>query len=109
MPSSEPAIRHLVLPDNLTVRTADETKKLLLDAVDCQAVIALDVAEQAPVDLSFVQIVEAARISFADAGKALTLTKPASGALLSVIERGGIIETMNINDRQFWLHQGETQ
>ncbi|MCJ8519995.1 hypothetical protein ABID21_002989 [Pseudorhizobium tarimense] len=109
MPSPEPAVHYLALPENLTMRSAAEIKSLLLDSLGRHAATELDVAERAPVDLSFVQIVEAARISFASAEKGLRLAKPASGTLLSVLERGGIIDTMNINDRQFWLHQGETQ
>ncbi|MCF6369898.1 STAS domain-containing protein [Rhizobium halophilum] len=109
MPFPEPAIHHLALPDNLTVRGAAEVKDLLLRSLKDHAATEVDVPDYAPVDLSLVQILEAARISFAEEGKLLSLARPAGASVLAVLERAGITNSMNASDKHFWLHQGETQ
>ena len=109
MPSSRPTTDHLSLPDNLTVRTASEIKDLLLLSLAERPSTTLDVPDQASIDLSFIQIIEGARLQSDQAGTALSLSKPADGALLAVLDRGGFLEAMSADDKQFWLHEGETQ
>ena len=109
MSASEPANNLLALPENLTVRTTNDVKEILLHALDTHATVNLDIPAQATIDLSFIQIVEAARLYADKCKKLLSLHRAADGALLAVLNRGGIVEGMDLNDKQFWLHQGETQ
>ena len=71
--------------------------------------VAIKLAEGVEVDLSFVQLVESARLFARMHGKSLCLAQPATGALLDVLERGGFIESASEEDAQFWLHKGSVQ
>ena len=94
---------------DLTIRAARTLKVDLLDHMSSASTIVVDLPDQFLVDLSFVQTIESARV-FADReGKSLSLARPAGGPLHDVLQRGGLIEGMSAQDRQFWLHQGETQ
>lgn len=71
--------------------------------------VVIDFAGEPEVDLSFIQLVESARLYAGAHGKALTLAQPASGSLLDVLERAGFIETASHEDALFWLHKGSVQ
>lgn len=109
MPASGLAPNPLTLPENLTVRTAADVKEILLHALNAHAAVDLDIPVQAAIDLSFIQTVEAARLYAGKCEKKLSLSRAADGVLLAVLNRGGIVEGMDLHDKQFWLHQGETQ
>ena len=109
MSSSNATIERLALPDSLTVRAAVDVRDLVLQALETHPAVELQIPEQASIDLSFIQIVEAARLYSHNASKSLSLSRPADGALLAVLERGGIVDGMTPHDKQFWLHQGDTQ
>lgn len=51
------------------------------------------------------QLVESARLHAGANGKSLSMSRPASGVLLDVLERGGFIETASEEDALFWLHK----
>lgn len=95
------------LPANLTVRTATATHEALLCALNDHAQVVIALPDDPQVDLSFVQTVEAARLQAAGAGKAISLSAPASGGLLEALRRGGLLEGMSAEDAKFWLHQGD--
>lgn len=109
MSSPEPSPHRLSLPETLTVRSAGDVKDLILLSLSGHPSTELDIADGATVDLSFVQLVEAARLHADRSGKHLSLAKAADGALLGVLDRGGFLDGMSAPDQQFWLHQGETQ
>lgn len=67
--------------------------------------VEIDVADAVEVDLSFVQLVESARLHAGANGKSLSMSRPASRVLLDVLERGGFIETASEEDALFWLHK----
>lgn len=64
-----------------------------------------DVADDAAVDLTFIQLVEAARRTAREAGLAFSLARPAAGQLREILERGGFLATQD--DEEFWLMQSE--
>jgi hypothetical protein len=66
--------------------------------------VVLDVPADAEADLSFVQLVEAARVHAKSSGKSLRLSSPAGGSVLRVLERGGFLEAFSAEDAKFWLH-----
>ncbi|KEQ02428.1 STAS domain-containing protein [Pseudorhizobium pelagicum] len=109
MSSSETLPNRLSLPENLTVRSAGDVKDQILLSLAGHPSTELDISDGATVDLSFVQTVEAARLHADHSGKHLSLSRGADGALLGVLDRGGFMEGMSADDKQFWLHQGETQ
>jgi anti-anti-sigma regulatory factor len=87
--------------------TADETRQVLIlagaqgvrETPQCYADVAaalcapgdlwLDVSGVTHADLSFIQIIMAARRSAGQRGKGLALCAPAAGALRDALERGG--------------------
>lgn len=107
MPNSGPSAGGDRLPANLTMRTIVETHAILLGLIDHEDAPQLSLPAEAVIDLSFLQLVESARLHAAESGKELTLSEPASGALLETLRRGGFLEGMSDPDSKFWLHQGD--
>jgi len=85
------------------LREASDAHARVLNALKANSSIVLDFAELADVDLTFVQLIESARLSAAQQGKVLSLSAPASGALLAVLERGGFLGDATDPRTQFWL------
>ena len=56
-------------------------------------------------DLSFIQLLEAARMHAAATSKTLSLSSPAGGELREQLARGGFLS--RTSDREFWLQSGE--
>ncbi|MBB4187801.1 DNA-binding transcriptional ArsR family regulator [Sinorhizobium terangae] len=99
----------LELPPALTIRHGGALRDELLSAFEKAGRLAITVPANAEVDLSFVQLVEATRRYAATLGRAFGLSRPAEGALLSTLERGGFLTKMNPEDREFWFHRKEQQ
>lgn len=97
----------LSLASPLTIRRADAIGGALLAAMHDSTVVSLDLPEDGSFDLSFVQVVEAARIHARAQGKHLSLATPASGPLLALLEGTGFLS--NPDSSSFWVHSGETQ
>jgi MFS superfamily sulfate permease-like transporter len=68
----------------------------------------LDLDAVTETDLTFIQLVEAARLKANDAGCSLKLRRPAAGAVLEVLQRGGFLDDDNSDRARFWL-QGAVQ
>jgi hypothetical protein len=89
-----------------TIRQAAEAHARLVNALGGEGPLALDLAAVTSADLSFVQLVESARASFAAVGRELSLSAPADGALLDVLTRGGFLAGDDMARRQFWIQNG---
>lgn len=61
------------------------------------------VADDAAVDLTFVQLMESARRTARDGGRSFSLAAPATGPLLETLERGGFLAGDDTARREFWL------
>jgi hypothetical protein len=94
---------------DLTIRAARTLQIELLELMSGASKIVVDLPDEITADLSFVQTIESARIYAQREKKTLSLASPAKGALLDVLQRGGFIDDMSAGDKQFWLHQGDTQ
>ncbi|SON53976.1 hypothetical protein HDIA_0435 [Hartmannibacter diazotrophicus] len=77
----------------------------MLDAMAESGDFVLVLPDAAMPDVSFVQLVEAARLKAEMAGGSLSLSKAADGPLHAVLERGGFLTDMRPQDAKFWLHQ----
>lgn len=64
--------------------------------------VVLEIADANDIDLTFVQLVEAARLTASRKSKKFTLAAPATDVLLDVLTRGGFID--NKPSSEFWLH-----
>lgn len=85
-----------------TIRQAGGAHARLLEALEAGAPVALDVAGVTVADVSFAQLVEAARRAFAEAGVTIGLTAPADGPLRDILDRGGFLDAQDAARRQFW-------
>ncbi|MBP1843168.1 hypothetical protein J2046_001422 [Rhizobium petrolearium] len=97
------------LPQNLTVRTISAVRQEILQLIDKNKSTTIEITDDCQVDISFIQLMEAARIYAGSAGKHIALTRPASGPVLDILKRGGVLEGMSDDDAKFWLHQRGTQ
>ncbi|MBK1662930.1 anti-anti-sigma factor [Rhodospirillum rubrum] len=88
-----------------TLRTADETYSKLREGGGRYAVLEIDCLGVTEVDLSFIQMLIAARTRARSMGRTLRLAHPASGALLEALERGGFLTGIpdQATDQAFWL------
>ncbi len=91
------------------MRAITSTHEDLLKFINTHDVVTIGLPDDAQVDISFIQLIEAARIYAGTAGRQVALSQPATGALLDVLRRSGFLEDMSAEDAKFWLHQGENQ
>jgi ABC-type transporter Mla MlaB component len=102
------SIHRCALDGDLTVRSAARIQGQLVDLLDRHRAIELDCAGATDIDLSFVQLVLAARKSADAIGASLTLSHPAGAVLHDAVTRAGIL-TCDA-ERAFWLNTtGETR
>lgn len=104
-----PEGRTLSLSGALTVRRAEELGGLVRAAAAESAFLILDISEVSEADLSFVQLVESLRRSEARSGARVRLARPADGALLTVLERGGFLDPATPERTAFWTQQDTGQ
>jgi hypothetical protein len=84
------------------VRTIEAAHKDVLQALQQENAVELNLDGSSGIDLTLVQLVEAARRFAAAEGKTLTLSSPADGTLCEILQRGGFLGAAA--DRDFWLH-----
>lgn len=95
----------LDIPPPLTIRQALALKLLILQALEEHPILSLRLPQTTSADLSFVQLIEAARTHAARNGLGLSLADPAAGDLLELVEAAGL----DSEARKFWLCQGENR
>ena len=107
-PKTKNAVNYerLVLDGALTLRNVDTIRENLLETVQQHQALEIDCSAATEIDLSFVQLVLAARASALSAGKMVALAHPASGMLRDVLQRGGLLGVgpdPATEDETFWL------
>lgn len=102
--SSNAAAETLVLPSTLSIRHISGAHELLLRQLEKEDALLLDISDDADIDLSFIQLVEASRLYAKNHGKTVSLTHPAGGNLLQTLRRSGFLSRMDKDSQQFWLH-----
>lgn len=90
---------------DLTIRHAAPIKQAIADGLLTQQKLALALNPEAAVDLSFVQLVSAARAHAQASGGELSFAEPAGPKLHDVLQRAGFIEGARAEDLKFWFHQ----
>jgi MFS superfamily sulfate permease-like transporter len=93
------------LPDTMSIRNISDISSNILELFENKNSITLDIADGAEADLSFVQLVEAARRHAKTHNKEISLAAPATGHVLKVLQRAGFLEAFNGEDTKFWLHE----
>lgn len=91
------------LPATQTIREAEATAQTLRDALGSQDDVLLDCEEIEEADLTFLQLIIAARKSAVARGKSFGLTATARGPLLAALDCAGIRPD---GDQAFWFEGG---
>jgi len=107
IPMSDPEI--LTIPSVATVGASEAIGASLKAALSTFPNVVVDCSAIEEADISFVQLLIAARRSAKRGGKKLRLKSPASGQLLSILVRSGLVskESGQSEDDKFWLIEGE--
>jgi ABC-type transporter Mla MlaB component len=95
----------LRLDGSLCISDVDVVRMSLLNTIQQNSVIELDFSGTTDVDVSFLQLVIAARRMTRQAGKTLRLAAPAEGALHNALLRAGLLgpgRGPDAGDDGFW-------
>lgn len=93
----------------INIRAVMDVHQDLLSVLNANQAVAIDLPDDCQVDLSFIQLMEAARRYARASGKDFKLLKPARGPVLDVLQRGGFLDVASAEDAHFWLHEGHVQ
>lgn len=94
---------------NLTIAHAAALRKLLLSELEARPLLEIALPEDAEMDLSFIQVMESARLSAALQDKQISMRTPADANLMRLLERAGFTTDMSSESRAFWFHEGAIQ
>ncbi|MES2022165.1 MAG: STAS domain-containing protein [Pseudomonadota bacterium] len=92
------------LPESMTVRAIKKFQKDLTGVLNENEKLSLDVSNITETDISFIQIVYAARYHAECHSKEIRLDKPADGAVAALLARGGFTTDPDQADIDFWFH-----
>lgn len=95
----------LAITDSADVRVIEGLRIAMLEEFQIHGDLELDVSQLADADLSFLQLVVAARKMAAAEGKRVRLGAPAGPPLVSLLERAGLLADGD-DARQFWIEGG---
>lgn len=104
-----PEAPRLPLQSDLNIKNINQIYAEISSALSKRPHLSLELREDAAVDLSFVQLVIAARAHARGAGGQVSLVRAASANLLTVLQRGGFLQDASAEDLEFWLHQENSQ
>jgi ABC-type transporter Mla MlaB component len=94
----------LVLNEDACLKTISDIAARLQDAASEHDSICLDLTAAGNIDLSILQLIEAARRHAANGGAAVTLSQPAASALAGLLDRTGFLAAASPADITFWFH-----
>jgi hypothetical protein len=98
-----------LLGESLTIRDVNDLKTDLLGCAGKAADLELVVPDDAAVDLSFVQLIVAARAQALRLGHNIRLARPAAGEFRRVLERAGFLSPAAPDSLRFWLHEEQAR
>jgi len=93
-----------------TIRVADQTRSLLLEALCAYSATSLDCSAITEADLSLVQLLISARMSAELSGKTVALAQPPGGAFLQTLSKAGFTaspDPLTGNDSYWIKKEGE--
>jgi len=95
------SISVIEVPNSVTVRSVTDFGQHLTTALAGHDEIVLDIEAMDELDLSFIQLVHAAR---GEEGKTVRLARPANAAVAALLDRAGFLTDPSDADRDFWFH-----
>lgn len=96
----------LAVGESANIRVIESIRTAIAEQFQLHDNLELDISSLADADVSFLQLVEAARKLAAAEGKQFRLTAPAARPLISLLERAGFLADANPDVRRFWLEGG---
>lgn len=93
------------IPPPLSIRNAQAIKRLILEAMSAASQVTLRLPDASSADLSFIQLIEAARAHAARNNINLSLKSPAKAPLLDTLDAVGL----DVAAKSFWIPQGDLQ
>jgi len=94
--------------EGVTVVNVLQAREELWAALRHDGPVVVDIDDASEIDLTFIQLMESARRKAAETGRDFTLRRPADGAVLEVLRRGGFLDDETSERAKFWL-QGTAQ
>ena len=98
---SDPQNGAVVLTGSITIDGIAAARSELLAALQARPQLLLDLSGLTDVDVTFLQLIEAARISARRRGKPVRIVGPAAGAVLTALRRAGLVESFD--QAAFWF------
>jgi len=86
----------------MTLARAEEIRESLLGALLANRPVVVTCAATVEADVSFIQLLIAARASAARRGVSFTLAQPVGGPLRAALRRGGFVSEMPLPNDDFW-------
>ncbi|OJT96667.1 MAG: hypothetical protein BGN83_12395 [Rhizobium sp. 63-7] len=93
------------IPARANIRNIAETHTAVLASLLEAQAVEIDLSDCNDVDLSFLQMIESARVYAQSAGKTVKLSSPADGVVLETLKRAGFLDEITPEDARFWLHR----
>lgn len=90
--------------EGVVVKNVVALRESILGAFHKDDELGLDIAEDTPVDICGVQLIESARRFAESTGKRLVLERPAEH-FRNILRDGGFITDASAEDLRFWFHQ----
>lgn len=97
-------VQTVLVPASVTTASVSPFAAELVEQLAQTDALELDLAAVTDADVSFLQLVCAARRQAEQDGKGLRLAHPARGAVTDLLERAGFRTDMAPADRSFWFH-----
>ncbi|MBL0375329.1 STAS domain-containing protein [Rhizobium sp. KVB221] len=91
--------------EKANIRNIAEIHNEFTTACQDSASIEIDLERCTDIDLSFIQLIESARIYAGTSGKKIALTNPANANVETALKRCGLFENFSVEDSKFWLHK----
>jgi anti-anti-sigma regulatory factor len=92
-------------PERVSIRNIKQVHAELLDCVNKRDEVEIDLENSIEIDLSLIQLIEAARKTAETSGKSISLTRPANDTVRAALERAGLFDSFTSDDTKFWLHK----
>jgi anti-anti-sigma regulatory factor len=89
----------------VTIANVGAAHAEILTAFKERRSVVIDLSDVTEADLTFIQLMEAARRSAAEAGIGLTLAHPAGPAVQEILQRGGFLDDAESDRATFWLQE----
>lgn len=94
------------LDESANIRVIEGIHAALVEKFQVHENLELDLSQVKDADVSFLQLIEAARRFSSANGKRFRLTVPASLPITALLQRAGFLADDNANTREFWLEGG---